>query len=753
MKRKLIGAKPFEFSARVTMQLGRESISSSTVAISELIKNSYDADATNVTVNFYNCEKPMSTLVITDNGDGMSLDALFENWLKIGTDNKSVIGRSGKSRVLTGAKGLGRLGIDRLCRRLVLYTKTEDMKSALQLNINWKRFENTDASLSEIEHEIYEVQLPIKDKYGEVFIEENSSGSRMVLLGLKDDWDNEFIETLKNELRLLISPYKARNQFSIDIAVENKKERISTESFLNAALWKVSASIDEGGFVSASYLNKRKNDTIKQEKTEWGKWINGYGESPAFGPVKIEFHYMLVTNKSVLENLKIKSKDFKSFMKLNRGLRIYRDHFRVRPYGEPSGKGDWLDLGYRRASSPGGIAQGGWRIGPNQIIGAVLISREKNSALDDQANREGILENDAFFQLRAFILKIISNFEEYAHKDAAAEKTAEPTEELSELVQKSQEEADEAAQKLKNSINRPKSTSKKKQLSMSQKVKMRLKDFEQKHAGLREASLKLEETLKAEKLELEVEKELLSNLASLGILTVCFGHEIRQQSSQAAADALEISELINEASGGMESFDHDSCILRSRSIRDNLNYINNFSNLALQNVSPDKRKRKKINVPEIFKYVFEMLDNTFDTMGITTEIVINKAFEKDYNVMAFEIDLESIAMNLVTNSIWAVGFKPRAERKIFLVFDMPSSDMIEIKYADSGRGLETGTEEVIFSPLHSTKRDREGNTTGTGMGLAIIRNQVENHMKGKVKAVAKNDRLGGAEFIFTIPVA
>lgn len=85
-------------------------------------------------------------------------------------------------------------------------------------------------------------------------------------------------------------------------------------------------------------------------------------------------------------------------MELNRGVRIYRDDFRVRPYGEPSGKGDWLDIGYRKAQSPGGISQGGWRISPAQLIGAISISRQNNEILNDQANREGIVENDAFFK-------------------------------------------------------------------------------------------------------------------------------------------------------------------------------------------------------------------------------------------------------------------------------------------------------------------------------------------------------------------
>ena len=95
------------------------------------------------------------------------------------------------------------------------------------------------------------------------------------------------------------------------------------------------------------------------------------------------------------------------FLNANQGIRIYRDGFRVKPYGEPDGTGDWLNLSYERQRSPQGVAQeplGGWRVGYNQVIGAIFISREKNTALIDQTNRESIVEGLAFFDLRMFAI-------------------------------------------------------------------------------------------------------------------------------------------------------------------------------------------------------------------------------------------------------------------------------------------------------------------------------------------------------------
>ena len=109
-------------------------------------------------------------------------------------------------------------------------------------------------------------------------------------------------------------------------------------------------------------------------------------------------------------------------MEANKGIRLYRDHFRVRPYGEPSGKGDWLDLGQRRSANPEAITQKYWKVAPHQVVGAVFIGRESNINLVDQTNREGIVEGSGFFDLRAALLKAVVFFEEKAHESALRRK-------------------------------------------------------------------------------------------------------------------------------------------------------------------------------------------------------------------------------------------------------------------------------------------------------------------------------------------
>ncbi|WP_460158459.1 ATP-binding protein [Pseudomonas sp. S3_E11] len=755
IKRTLIAEKPFEFSARVTLQLGRESISSSTVAISELIKNAYDAEASDVLLDFHLRQNATSTLILEDNGTGMSPETLFDHWLKIGTDNKSRIERSvNGTRVLTGAKGLGRLGIDRLCKKLVLYSKTKEMNKAIQLNIDWKQFENTQKTLSEIKHQIYEVDLPIKDKYGEVFLDANSSGTRMILIGLKDDWNDSFIKTLENELRLLTSPFESNNEFTVTLKTTTKdsqnEKSLSSEEMLKAARWTAHAAVASDGTVSVTYINSKKpNDPIKNT-TQWSNWLNNAGETPLFGPVQFNLYY-LAQDTASLSRLKLSVGNYRDFMRLNQGVRLYRDHFRVRPYGEPSGKGDWLDIGLRKASSPGGVSQQGWKIGPNQIIGSVIISRETNAILDDQANREGIVENAAFFQLRTFILKVIETLETLVQKDASNDTELDFTEELANILNKSNEEISTAIANLKKTFSvagkKSKKKKQKRQLHPEQLVVQRLAELEALREKQAIAEQRYLDALLSEKNELQYQKNTLSNLASIGILTISFGHEVRQHSAFAlngTSQALLTLNKIDNTSGYL-----DDSIEFINIAKDGAKYIDNFSRFAIENIKPDKRKRRKVNIPNVFTYVFSIFSTTLHKMGINASVQLNSP-GSTYEAYAFEIDWESIAINFMTNSIWAIESRGHREES-FISVDISETDgEIIVVYKDSGIGLEAGTEESIFTPMSSGKRDNKGNSTGTGMGLSIVKAHVEDHMKGSIIATAKSN-LGGAEFTIKIP--
>lgn len=478
----------------------------------------------------------------------------------------------------------------------------------------------------------------------------------MVLIGLKDNWSSDFIEDLKQELRLLISPYRSVNDFSITIhrVINNvafPAEVVDTQELLKAASWEVKAVVDYNNKVKLSFKNNSTGELIEQIPTPWKSWISKQGDKPLFGPLKFEFHYM-VRKKEFLSKVDMSAINWSRFMELNRGVRIYRDDFRVRPYGEPTGKGDWLDLGYRKSSSPGGIKQGGFRIAPNQIIGAVSISKTTNAILNDQANREGIVENEAYLQLRTFILKIISSFEVLATKDARADEDTDLAAELERIIKEKDSDLKGAIDEIKTFSKKTKRKGKK--IPPAQVLNQKLRELERAKISHQKALDDYYLYLEKERKKLEGEKDTLSNLASLGVLTVSFGHEIRTHSALALTNSKTLKSLIKRAQMAGETIDYDQLLSVTDLMITGAQYVDTFSKLAINNIKPDKRTRSKVNVPKIFKYICGMMSATFSKMGIKCDIEFLKIAEEDFNVRSFEIDWESIAINLITNATWAL---------------------------------------------------------------------------------------------------
>lgn len=752
MKRELIDRLPFEIEARVPIQLGRESISSSVVAVSELVKNAYDADADNVKVRFCNIGAAESALVIEDDGDGMDKDLLTNYWLRIGTDYKTGVLRSNfKGRVLTGAKGLGRLGIDRLCHKLILQTKQAGMDNVLELHVEWQKYENQGQSLSEILHDIYQVSLGAADDYGHTFTTVESKGTRLIIQGLKDDWNESFLSDLKKELSLLVSPFSGINDFHVQFqaGIAELDGFVSATQMLEVADWIIDAELNSDEQVTVTVRSDRYKEEYTDGPHAWKEWIKDRGEHPECGPFKFKMFFITRTTPN-LKQINLKRKELQEFLEINQGIRIYRDNFRVRPYGEPTGQGDWLGMGLRRAKRPEGITQKGWVVGPHQVVGAVFIGRENNPNLEDQTNREGIVEGTGFYNLRVAILKAISCFEEIAHKVAVQHNEPKPSAQAKEDAERAVSDAREKANRLKQRIREVASAIDTESGSNADGLHELFKDVDDYTASVEEiakATENVERVYAEEARALESDKDTLANLASLGILTVCFGHEAKEYSNLAAASAAHLKKSYSDGhlplmppyDGRFEKY--IDILINST------DFIRSFAGFALGNVRLDKRRRTAIKLTDIINTVFKAMEKPLERQNI--EVDLSNVSIDIPEVRAFKIDWESILINLLTNSIAAMQKTPAAKRKISVGLREAEGHVI-LTFADSGIGLEAETEKRIFEPMFSTRRDRKGNTDGTGMGLAIIKTFVEEHSEGTISVVSPGS-LGGAEFMIKIP--
>ncbi len=754
-----LGKAAFSVSSRVALQLGRESISSSITAIVELVKNAYDADADRVRIRFGNLGTTEAFMVIEDTGDGMTVADLRGYWMVIGTANKTGRRRTAKERAVTGEKGLGRLGLDRLCAQTEVESIVFGAKEGFRLDVRWGRYEDSEQRLETVEHDLYSIPNLQCDPISNQF-HEYPKGTRLILRGLKDVWDADSIAQLRTDLALLVSPFQAPNDFSIEIETGQNWEHLDgavsvPAVLLEAANWKVVATLDDDGNVEIEMTSPRHETEFHLKPVAWKDAIKKMGDKPLCGPIRMEF-YFFVRRDAELAARTLKAREITDFLKFNQGVRIYRDGFRVKPYGEPDGTGDWLRLAYRRMQNPEGVAQdarpGNWRLGYNQVVGAVFISHEKNPGLDDQTNREGLLQGKALDHLRAFGLRAVQ-FLEVHHQTFEMGRRAirETAEQAEDKAKESIAGAGEALQKLEalagqiTDLIKPTSggnSSGELQAGIGKVLIEAKRELELARTGL-------EQTTKLYQ-QAEEQKNTMANLASLGILSAAFGHETMNWIGTVAKNARWL--LKNFSNGTLMVLPalQDEITTTLKDTEGEAEKVRKFARFTLGNLNREKRQLRDFCLKETIASVFNAFD---ETLRIQRKIAVDLS-EMPSNpclINGFEMDWESIVVNLITNATWALEDKPAAERQIKVSLRDQSEDW-EMEFADSGIGLEAGTAEFIFRPGFTTKRNTHGEHIGTGMGLFIVRSFVEEHTKGRINAVSLG-AIGGASFLIQVPKA
>jgi hypothetical protein len=756
--RKLLDSKPFSVSARVAMQLGRESISSSVTAILELVKNAYDADATLVRIRFQGLGTNGARLVIEDNGRGMTVDDLRNNWMVIGTANKVKIRKTKKGRVQTGEKGLGRLGLDRLCARTRMQSITARSDAGIELDVDWRRYEKAESRLEEVRHEIYGIPNLSQDPLTETKVK-FPHGLRLILDELKDEWTLESLVELRSELSLLVSPFSAPNDFRIELdtglADESIDGIVTVPPFvLQAANWKVVATIDDEDCVEITMTSSQHDTAYHQKSVSWSEWQKGAGSKSSCGPMRFEFYYFPRKEASVGEQTLSKT-EVSQFLDSNQGVRIYRDGFRVKPYGQPNGDGDWLQLSFRKTRSPEGVAQdaapGAWRLGYHQVVGAVFLTLKNNPALSDQTNREGILEGKAFSHLRIFAAKVVRFFElKNQEFEIAKKKSAKPVEPDAEKKAKASAEASNDAllkltgllQQFQQAATDAKGTAKALPKEMGKLLLATQQSLETVKATAEESA----QAMSAEKAKVEQQKNMLSNLASLGILAASFGHESVDWAGNIVKFAERLDEDVISKAWWLHEAEKPGVQQTMRFLVSESRKLRKFAKFTLGNVSREKRTKSTFCVREVLAVVFTAFKEVIeDEKKIRPELPTKGHFP----VEGYPMDWESIFVNLILNAAWAMEDTEPDKRKIRVQMSALGPEFV-IQFEDSGRGLEAGTDEAIFQPTFTTKRNQRGEDIGTGLGLTIVKSFVETNTGGKIIAKQRGE-LGGAVFVIRVP--
>lgn len=767
--RRALAPAAFSVEARVAMQLGRESIASTNTAILELVKNAYDADATLVRIRFCKLGTPEAFLVIEDNGSGMTEDEIRDYWLCIGTANKQDVGLSRRTgRIQTGEKGLGRLGLDRLGRRTLLQTKRltldddpEQLKlhlsalgsKALELDIDWERYNAARGQrLETIAHEVYELDHldidPVTEKHASF-----EHGTRLILQGLKDEWTFQRIQELQHDLALTLSPFSDQSDFRISIEAGNPDldgPVHPNKELLHLATWQVQAAIEKATADSNEEMVwVRMNSYAHDRAYSFGPvpWCeltkhSSNAEASKCGPLSLMLHVFIQNTERMGPELS----GISNFLESNRGVRIYRDGFRIKPYGDPKGTSDWLSLSLKRAQNPAAISRKSWKVAYHQVVGAVLVSRRLNKGLVDQANREGIVDGPAMTDLRMFAQRVINFFESKAHEDYVVQNPPQPKskqetgsaakgfvdveETLADLARKAADLAADSSPSSNKVVTHDLATGIQLALDASRAAKKAAADTEK---------------AQAEEIdELKDEIRLTTSLASLGIMAASFGHE-RVKDAASIRNNIGLLKRLYENPGdnlfGELDRAHALRFLEEGALR-----IEAFAQFTLDHVRPGKRRGSESDITAVIQSTCRMFKSTTDTMKV--KVTFNLP---DHSVIApgWQAGWESVIANLLINSVYFLRGRRPEDRIIRIELTEVTEESARLLFEDNGKGLEAGTETDIFRPGFSTRRGEDGLQEGTGLGLTLVKSFVTAN-RGSIIA-KKSPILDGAAFEITVP--
>jgi signal transduction histidine kinase len=726
LKSQIPEALTFHISPRTMQMLGRENISSPRVAILELVKNAYDADASQVTVRFRRASTEDGYIVIGDDGEGMDFKELCDKWMVISTDNKLQEPWTRRGRVKVGEKGIGRLGLDRLSGRTTLITHRANA-DGLKLTIDWTRYEQEQGELQEIEHSL---EVVPKKRGGH-------PGTTLRLTGLRDRWTYQDYEALYSDLSLLVPPFETELvDFKIifDCDEASNLSGVITSPMAAIAEYRLVSELSADGEVHHT-LTHRSGETVEDFR-RWHEAFDGVaeGDRPACGPLRFTLYFYL-REVSSLRGTGIKRAELLHFLDRFQGVRIYRDSFRVKPYGDPRSDKDWLGLNARRVQHPGGVGAriGEWRLAENQVVGSIFITRHDNPDLRDQTNREGLVENQAYYDLRRFVLHGVLYLEQKRQERYRREKgRKEPEIEVRPTLVTARQQLKEQAQQLRKTAGDLRGT-------FAEPKTPTLLTLAERTESLADQLEVAEETYSEE----ETERQLMLGLATLGIAMAAFGHETAQSINQVLGRA----ELLRPALDDLPAE-------KGKRAQQNLDALIKFAGrieawgqFALDRVSRDKRTQRNIDLNQTIETPLRAFEGMLTRRSIKTEIALadNLPF-----LRAFAMDIEATLINFITNAIAALDPTPLPDRHIFVSTAYDTElNAFQITFADSGRGIRDEDLNQIWDPLFSTKVDERGQPVGTGLGLTIVKNIVEEY-SGSIE-VDGHGRLGGAEFRVMLP--
>lgn len=419
---------PFRPKAQILLQLGEQLIKSESVAILELIKNSYDADATLVKIRMDRIDDPAQGMIeIEDNGSGMDIDTVVNIWMEPGNTHKKdvVYGakRSRLGRLPIGEKGIGRFGVHKLGRKIEMITRAENAKE-IRVVIDWRFFENAKY--------LSDVNVTIEERTPEIFVN-GETGTKLIVTDLSSVWTRGMLRNVYRAITSLRSPFNSIDAFKVKFSTDKKEwltGLLTFEDIKQYALYSGHIEIEGDCITKFHYdfspfeamfgLKKRTFDldvpakmvhnvevseeSILEDKVYKKKKIEPRPiqlQKYKIGSVSIDL-LVFDRDSAVRARYIADKKTYGNYLDDNGGIRVFRDGVRIYDYGEKGN--DWLELDIKRVNTPGKY------LSNNIVLGAVQLNRQESGDLREKANREGFIENAAYLEFRDAVSFAINYF-------------------------------------------------------------------------------------------------------------------------------------------------------------------------------------------------------------------------------------------------------------------------------------------------------------------------------------------------------
>jgi signal transduction histidine kinase len=671
-------ATRFTVDAQHIHRLGFELVGKQETALSELIKNAYDADASFINLDFQNYDKAGGTLIINDNGSGMTKSDIRNHWMRLSTSDKEKNPISPLySRSRAGRKGIGRFAVERLGKNLLMETEIKGESQGIRIYFDWDNKYKSGKLLTQVANKI-ELFSSLPEHHG----------TKLIIGNLRDKWTtNDFVHLWKYIL-FLQPPFEISPRVNeIDTYDPSFKVRING-NLRNEAVPEL--SINEIFLAKRTALIKAWIDVEGKGHFQIHSDIFGFEEQQEsqdnykeVGPLEFETSYFIYDSKLMPGVNKVRQ-----FGKKLGGIRIYRNGFRVLPYGDSNN--DWLKLANSRLKIS--TTQKQVPLNNYNFFGHVALSSVDNPSLEETSSREGLVENYAYKRLCYFVDECL----EWALLRLASYRYRQL--DITTINPKSSNRLHKLIDELPKKLE-----------PLPLETQKEIID-EIKQAQKEEAEREIERQ------QLIKYTDMLRVLASLGISIAVFSHET-------GGDVTRLKASLNN----LQSLTVSACKNYSE-IKDNFVQVNQttdhlaglasyINTLITRSVS---RQKENVSLYRVIKIFIEQFENYLNTKKIKFEYeIIPNALR---TALMHRSEIDAVLFNFLTNSVKAMERSHSKQRRIKITATKQDK-FATIRFQDTGEGVANNIKYRIFNAFFTTSSPNQQDELagpGCGLGLKIV---------------------------------